>query len=87
VTGERPPYLPGDRAARDDTARMIRVDQAGEYGATRIYQGQLAVIRRGRAAGAIREMAPIRSKPRAPTSSPIATRRSPTTLSRRPATS
>jgi ubiquinone biosynthesis monooxygenase Coq7 len=57
VTGERPPYLPGDRAAQDDTARMIRVDQAGEYGATRIYAGQLAVIRRGRAAEAIREMA------------------------------
>jgi ubiquinone biosynthesis monooxygenase Coq7 len=53
----RPPYLPGDRPAAADTARMIRVDQAGEYGATRIYQGQLAVIRRGRAAGAIREMA------------------------------
>jgi ubiquinone biosynthesis monooxygenase Coq7 len=53
----RPPYLPGDRPADTDTARMIRVDQAGEYGATRIYQGQLAVLRRGRAAGAIREMA------------------------------
>lgn len=36
---------------------MIRVDQAGEYGATRIYAGQLAVIRHGRAGGAIREMA------------------------------
>ena len=36
---------------------MIRVDQAGEYGATRIYQGQLAILRRGRGAGAIREMA------------------------------
>src|SRR5580704_3113909 len=35
---------------------MIRVDQAGEYGATRIYAGQLAVIRRGRAAAAIRDM-------------------------------
>ncbi|HXP05920.1 MAG TPA: demethoxyubiquinone hydroxylase family protein [Stellaceae bacterium] len=57
MTGERPPYLPGDRASLDDTARMIRVDQAGEYGATRIYAGQLAVLRRGRAAGAIREMA------------------------------
>lgn len=33
---------PGDR--RVDTASMIRVDQAGEYGATRIYQGQLAVL-------------------------------------------
>jgi len=57
VRGERPPYLPGDRAPSADVARMIRVDQAGEYGATRIYAGQLAVIRRGRAAGAIREMA------------------------------
>lgn len=27
-----------------DTERMIRVDQAGEYGATRIYAGQLAVM-------------------------------------------
>lgn len=35
---------------------MIRVDQAGEYGATRIYAGQLAVLR-GRAAVAVREMA------------------------------
>lgn len=29
-----------------DTKRMIRVNQAGEYGATRIYAGQLAVLRR-----------------------------------------
>jgi ubiquinone biosynthesis monooxygenase Coq7 len=28
--------------------RMIRVDHAGEYGATRIYQGQIAVLGRGR---------------------------------------
>jgi ubiquinone biosynthesis monooxygenase Coq7 len=40
VTGWRP----GDRRA--DTASMLRVDQAGEYGATRIYAGQLAVLRR-----------------------------------------
>jgi 3-demethoxyubiquinol 3-hydroxylase len=53
----RPPYLPGDRRPADHRARMIRVDQAGEYGATRIYRGQLAVIRHGRSAGAIREMA------------------------------
>ncbi len=53
----RPPYLPGDSAPAGDKARMIRVDQAGEYGATRIYRGQLAVIRRGHAAAAIREMA------------------------------
>jgi ubiquinone biosynthesis monooxygenase Coq7 len=33
----------GDRRA--DTDSMLRVDQAGEYGATRIYAGQLAVLR------------------------------------------
>src|SRR6185503_4148081 len=40
VTGWRP----GDR--RPDRESMLRVDQAGEYGATRIYAGQLAVLRR-----------------------------------------
>ncbi len=35
-------WKPGDR--REDVASMIRVDQAGEYGATRIYAGQLAVM-------------------------------------------
>lgn len=35
-------WKPGDR--RRDTKSMIRVDQAGEYGATRIYAGQLAVM-------------------------------------------
>ena len=29
---------------RARSARMLRVDQAGEYGATRIYAGQLAVL-------------------------------------------
>ncbi len=29
---------------RPDPASMLRVDQAGEYGATRIYAGQLAVL-------------------------------------------
>lgn len=37
-------WRPGDRRA--DTDSMLRVDQAGEYGATRIYAGQLAVLRR-----------------------------------------
>ncbi|MCW3796384.1 demethoxyubiquinone hydroxylase family protein [Sphingomonas sp. BN140010] len=36
-------WRPGDR--RVDTESMLRVDQAGEYGATRIYAGQLAVLR------------------------------------------
>lgn len=35
-------WKPGD--ARRDTRAMVRVDQAGEYGATRIYAGQLAVM-------------------------------------------
>ena len=42
------PWRPGQR--KPDTASMIRVDQAGEYGATRIYAGQLAVLRRNSAA-------------------------------------
>ena len=35
-------WKPGDRRPRTDP--MIRVDQAGEFGATRIYAGQLAVM-------------------------------------------
>ncbi|MDX3883252.1 demethoxyubiquinone hydroxylase family protein [Sphingomonas sp. MM-1] len=38
---ETPPLMPIDEKAR---ASMLRVDQAGEYGATRIYAGQLAVM-------------------------------------------
>jgi len=57
MSGERPPFLPGDPAPAADTASMIRVDHAGEYGAVRIYDGQLAVIGRGRARDAIRHMA------------------------------
>ena len=36
-------WRPGDR--RPDPDSMLRVNQAGEYGATRIYAGQLAVLR------------------------------------------
>ncbi len=49
--------LPGDRTSADAIARMIRVDQAGEYGAVRIYDGQLAVLKNANAAGPIRRMA------------------------------
>lgn len=35
-------WRPGD--PRPDTSAMIRVDQAGEFGAIRIYAGQLAVL-------------------------------------------
>ena len=36
-------WRPGDK--RLDSDSMLRVDQAGEFGATRIYAGQLAVLR------------------------------------------
>ena len=36
--------LPGDIPANETIQRMIRVDHAGEYGASRIYAGQLAVL-------------------------------------------
>jgi ubiquinone biosynthesis monooxygenase Coq7 len=49
--------LPGDPVPATEIERMIRVDHAGEYGATRIYRGQLDVLRRGRAAAEIRRMA------------------------------
>lgn len=39
------PSLPG-RSAAQRIAEMIRVDHAGEYGATRIYEGQRAVFSR-----------------------------------------
>lgn len=48
--------LPGDPSARQEVARMIRVDHAGEYGAKRIYQGQLAVLGRGASGDTIRHM-------------------------------
>lgn len=48
------PAAPG---AALDTDAMIRVDHAGEYGAVRIYEGQLAVLKNGPAADLIRHMA------------------------------
>ena len=38
--------LPGDPTTREVLERTIRVDHAGEYGAKRIYEGQLAVLGR-----------------------------------------
>jgi len=38
-------WRPGD--PRPDISSMLRVNQAGEYGATRIYAGQLAVLAKG----------------------------------------
>lgn len=48
--------LPGDPTASAKIARMIRVDHAGEYGAKRIYAGQLAVLGRGEHGDTLRHM-------------------------------
>jgi len=50
-------HLPGDLTREQLIDRMVRVDQAGEYGAVRIYAGQLAVLGHRPAARPIREMA------------------------------
>jgi len=50
------PAAPGTKAS-DDVAAMIRVDHAGEYGAVRIYEGQLAVLGHKPAGETIRRMA------------------------------
>jgi ubiquinone biosynthesis monooxygenase Coq7 len=54
ATGEG--RLPGDPTPREIVERTIRVDHAGEYGAQRIYEGQLAVLRGTRWAPLLRHM-------------------------------
>ena len=49
--------LPGDRSYDERVKQMIRVNHAGEYGARRIYAGQLAVLGKSAAAPALKEMA------------------------------
>ncbi len=49
--------LPGDPTPEASVKAMIRVNHAGEYGARRIYEGQLAVLGRGPAGPALRHMA------------------------------
>ncbi|MFN4090007.1 MAG: demethoxyubiquinone hydroxylase family protein [Alphaproteobacteria bacterium] len=55
LTGEA--RLPGDPGPREIVERILRVDHAGEYGAVRIYEGQLAVLGHGRHAHLLRHMA------------------------------
>lgn len=50
------PSLPGDLTASEVVERIIRVDHAGEFGASRIYAGQLAVLGHGEKAELIRHM-------------------------------
>ena len=49
--------LPGDPTKAEMIERIIRVDQAGEYGAKRIYEGQLAVLGETDDGPMLREMA------------------------------
>nr|WP_274390102.1 demethoxyubiquinone hydroxylase family protein [Azospirillum doebereinerae] len=49
--------MPGDPTPRERLARIVRVDHAGEYGAKRIYEGQIAVIGKGRHGKTLRHMA------------------------------
>ena len=52
-----PARLPGDPTQAQMIERMIRVDQAGEYGAVRIYEGQLSVLGESASAPVIEHMA------------------------------
>lgn len=49
--------LPGDLDREALIARMIRVNHAGEFGAKRIYQGQLSVLGDAKSAPVIKHMA------------------------------
>lgn len=40
-----PQIKPGDLSYKEQVEQMIRVNHAGEYGAKRIYEGQLAVLK------------------------------------------
>jgi 3-demethoxyubiquinol 3-hydroxylase len=57
-TLKRPPapVLPGDPSVKDRMARVIRVNHAGEYGARRIYEGQIAILGPKAAGGLLQEM-------------------------------
>ena len=50
-------YLPGDPVPADQVKRMVRVDHAGEHGAARIYEGQLAILGKRPVGETIRHMA------------------------------
>ena len=48
--------LPGDLSRSDVVERFIRVNHAGEFGAKRIYEGQLAVLKNTKDAAVIEHM-------------------------------
>ena len=51
------PSIPGGLSKEERMARILRVDHAGEYGAKRIYAGQLAVLGKSPSGDVIRHMA------------------------------
>ncbi|UTW51391.1 demethoxyubiquinone hydroxylase family protein [bacterium SCSIO 12827] len=53
----KPRRMPGDPSKAAMVERMLRVDHAGEYGAVRIYEGQMAVLGEKASGGAIKHMA------------------------------
>ncbi len=53
----KPRRMPGDPSKAAMVERMLRVDHAGEYGAVRIYEGQMAVLGEQASGGAIKHMA------------------------------
>lgn len=48
--------FPGQPSSQDQIASMLRVNLAGEYGAKRIYEGQLAVLKKSPSAPLIQHM-------------------------------
>lgn len=52
-----PNNLPGDFTKEEKIARMLRVNHAGEYGAKRIYAGQMRVLKNTQSAAVIAHMA------------------------------
>ena len=54
---EKPRRMPGDPSKAEMVERMIRVDHAGEYGAVRIYEGQMAVLGETKSGPVIKHMA------------------------------
>ena len=49
--------IPGDLNDKDYISQIIRVNHAGEYGAKRIYQGQLDILKKTKSAFIIKHMA------------------------------
>ncbi len=54
---KKPGHLLGDLDKNELINRIIRVDHAGEYGAKRIYEGQLAILGDSNDGDVLREMA------------------------------